>query len=193
MEGGAELAIRELLWQVDGEREQAGWDDPPELAVVYREPVVAPGGLMAEVFMLRPFPGFRRVGAKLFEVYGDVSMPEVLGTLVRFVRTMPREMVEGEFEGGVGLVLVSEAWAVERYHEEEITDGRALIAGYTEAPPSEHPDRYEIRMVAACMADGTGAMLMHKRDGVADIMGGVRRGHRRHVAGADRAGPRRPR
>jgi hypothetical protein len=165
--------VHEALWQVDGELEQGGWDQDPRLFLVMADDAqrlagfvrsmtgreldagqaVGTGIALAE---LTPF------GQLVQQAGGDVPTAlMVMGQALRqAIGSRPRPGPPFAY----GAVLTAEAWML-RDADQHVA---ALERG-DDVKIAEHPHRVEVRMTSFVGRDGHQAMLVHERDGIAEL------------------------
>lgn len=161
-----EASVRALLWQVDRRMEREGWDEPPSLFLVFRDPVVAED-IFAELFTLIPFPAWYELGARM----PDPSAFTVLEAMTRLISRVPQDQMPPAFREILGLVISTEMFMVKQYRETPVASAQQAIDEYQGPLPEDHPDRIEGRMIVASMVDGSSDTLFRERDGEADISG----------------------
>lgn len=150
--------VREALWHVDAELEKQGWNLPSQLWTVLHVPATA--FQMATVALL-PLPGWEQVLEK-----GD-DMQDCLRVTIALYRRMPAALKVDLRKDLFGVALASEAWALrtedpvkaERF--QQIAEERQVHA---------EPDRIECRIIHFAPLDGSPALLMHERDGIAQLL-----------------------
>jgi hypothetical protein len=132
----------EALWQIDGRGEREGWDGPSRFYFLLKDRETAD-------LYVTEFSGWQLIG----EAAGETDTVDALSTLAAVMRGVGGP--DGMEASGVALAV--EAWMVR--------GDPAAVADV--AAPSRHPDRIEVRITTAVLADGWRGLLVHERDGAA--------------------------
>jgi hypothetical protein len=175
----------EVLWHVDAKAEEIGWDNaapqlyavlihrpPAEIAMALAREAGAPAdadGLQVALFELDQLPGWPLVLDR------SPSTASAINMMAMCVEQMPAVLRTSMYDLDklYGLVLVSEAWMVRSIEIDE-AERQGVLAKARSHHLDEHPDRIEVRMTYCVSKAGTMSLLMHERDGIAEITTGER-------------------
>lgn len=163
-------SVIEILYQLNGEWAQFGWDNPPVLGLLYQrsKKQLAPG-VEALYLEFAPIPTFAEAWRRTQRMHhAIVPMADALRLAQPlFGIKTPADLV--------AVVLANEAWSL--HHTLPLSPEKAQE--YREAADErrihEHPDRVELRNFIAVDRDGVRYGVMQERDGIVD-----------HLVGTDR-------
>lgn len=143
--------LRELLWHIDGEIERIGWGVPPVLALV-----VVPH---EEQVKLRTVPGYEMA----LDSLGDSG--DAIAAIANVFTEVPPAIKSAWFDGDIGIaegvVFIGEAIMLRR------EDMATLF------PPAleivSHPLSVKVRVTTLVTRSGSTHVLVHERDGIAQL------------------------
>lgn len=144
----ADELLKETLWHIDAKADEFGWDMPPQLWFVL---VLESEGLAA--VHLIPVPGWEEV------LSASATVPDALGWVREAVLSRPDGLTTPKTIYGVAFTV--EAWSVSVEIMPEVTADTNL---------STHPDRFETRVTYCCSREGVSNVLIHERDGIAQVV-----------------------
>ena len=135
-------ALVDVLYSLDADAEEIGWDQPPNLLFLFGDP-----------------EGCGCMTAPIERVL-DLLDGDPLALLAQIADRMAIMPLPSAFSDGLWAVV----WICESYGIVGNTDELDTIMANRTV--HDHPDRIEFRMVVAADRDGTSYVLMHERDSV---------------------------
>lgn len=151
--------VREALWHVDAQLEEHGWGQASQLWAVS----VMEGEVMRSIIMF-PLPGWEQVRAQA------PSHEACLAFLADMYARMPQTLKKKVSPGSLfGLAFSSEAYMLRYQGSQEELDKLQESLRERDVSIGKSPDMIETRMVYLVPLDGPPAMLLHERDGIAEL------------------------